>query len=136
METHKFLNTKSLEIGITNRKKLTNGEKVSWLKTCWIKLGKGSPRSFQMKQTHLESDTFMLLDVTKRNRGQPSTTINVELEPLYPNGRKLTREKLSDLFELIQFIPPVHHPYYLALKGDEEATDLGLTDDSGDKGIN
>ena len=136
METHEFLSTKSLESGITNRKKLTNGKKVLWLKTCWIKLEKGSPRSFQMKQTHLESETFMLLDVTKRNRGRPSTTINVELEPLYPNGRKLTREKLSDLFELIQFIPPVHHPYYLALKGDEEATDLGLTDDSGDEDIN
>ena len=84
METHEFLSTKSLESGITNRKKLTNGEKVSWLKTCWIKLEKGSPRSFQMKQTHLESDTFMLLDVTKRFVGDHLPLSMLNLSPCTP----------------------------------------------------
>jgi hypothetical protein len=45
---------------------------------------------------------------------------------LYPNGRTLTKEKLKDLMDLYQYIPPVHHPFYKELKGSDDVEDTGL----------
>jgi hypothetical protein len=42
----------------------------------------------------------------------------------------LTKEKLKDLLDLCQYIPPGHHPFYKELKSSDDVEDIDLLVDS------
>lgn len=48
---------------------------------------------------------------------------SVTLPPLYSGPRAINRKKLSDLLELLDYIPPVHHAFYQQLNGTVSDTD-------------
>jgi hypothetical protein len=48
---------------------------------------------------------------------------NMIFTPLYPTGRKITKEKKSKLMDLINYIPPVFHDFYINLATADDADD-------------
>jgi hypothetical protein len=53
---------------------------------------------------------------------------------LYPNGRTLIKEKLKDLLDLCQYIPPVRCPFYKKPEGSSDVEDVLLVDSDPDDG--
>jgi hypothetical protein len=47
------------------------------------------------------------INLNKRLRGRPSFLGSLILTTLYPNGRNLRDEKLKDVKNLLQFVPPI-----------------------------
>jgi hypothetical protein len=126
MTTQDFYGNSPLEKDIVKRKTFTDGKKVEWLKTSWIRLEKENPRVLKMMQTHNEDYPFSTLDLNRRVRGRRQAFGNMQLPHLYPNGRTLPR----DLLSLCQDIPPVHHPFYKELKSSDVVEGIDLVVDS------
>jgi hypothetical protein len=123
MTTQDFFSTSPLEKDVVNRKTFIDGKKVEWLKTCWIRLEKENPRALKMKQTHNEDYPFSTLDLNRRIRERSQAFENIGLPLLYPNERTLTKEKLKDVLDFCQYIPPVHHPFSKELKSSDVVED-------------
>jgi hypothetical protein len=70
MTIQDFFSTSPLEKDVVNRKTFTDGKKVEWLKTCWIRLGKENPRALKMKQTHNEDYPFSTLRPESASKGK------------------------------------------------------------------
>jgi hypothetical protein len=99
-----------------------DNNKVEWLKTQFIQLRKTDPKKLYVKYTVDEGLTgFITVDLTKLRRGRRTNAFKHDFTPLYPTGRKITKEKKSDLMDLINYIPPVFHDFYI---------NLGTADDS------
>lgn len=128
------MSSRSLEKSITNRKTTTDNAKVSWLNMRWIRLEKGLPTVLKYKTTHQEDVAFLQIDITKRSRGRPGKFGNICLDILFPNGRQLQKEKVENLQELLRYIPPVYHEFYINLKCDDSAVeDNGLFGENSDE---
>ena len=46
----------------------------------------------------------------------------VQLSPLYPGPRQISQAKLTDLKQLLSYVPPVHHAFFLALTADADGS--------------
>lgn len=119
METDEFLSTDVLEKAITNRKKDEDGNELNWLQIQWMRFEQSEPYKIQFKYTTEEEVPFRVLNLTKRCRGRPPGIHQFEQRVLYPNGRPVTAKKKADMLALLQYIPPVAHPYYLNLQDEE-----------------
>jgi len=55
---------------------------------------------------------FMSLYLGKRSHGRKLNINSIDLPPLHPDGKRITKAKLLNLKSLLPFIPPVHHQLY------------------------
>ena len=93
----------------------TAKEKVEWLKIRWMQFNKDSPFEIRYRYSHNALEAWKVLDVKRRQCGRPIDMGLVELPPLYTGPLSLKPNKLQDLQQLLEFIPPVHHAFYNAL---------------------
>ena len=56
--------------------------------------------------------------VTFARKGRPRTLPT--LTTLYTEARSINPAKVSDLRKLLQFVPPIYHSFYMAIKGDKK----------------
>lgn len=137
MAQENFVASTTLEQSITNRKNTIEKEKVSWLNIRWIRLEKGQPKIIKFKTTHQDDTSFLEIDVTKKSRGRQGKFGNIPLDLLYPNGRKIEKKKLGNLHELLGYIPPIYHDFYLNINADEDdVEDNGLYGEETEEGDN
>lgn len=87
------------------------------------------------KETLSEFEDFKMLDLSPANRrGRPLCSLqNIEQILLYPNRLKVTEAKRKDMMDLLPFIPPVNHPFFVELNSNE-AADLNPMHSEGDVG--
>jgi hypothetical protein len=107
---------------ITDRKTSVDNNKVEWLKMQFIQIRKTDPKKLYVKYTVDEGLTdFITVDLTKLRRGRHTNAIKHDFTPLYPTGMKITKEKKSNLMDLINYIPPVFHDFYINLATADDA---------------
>jgi hypothetical protein len=95
---------------------------VEWLKMQFIQIRKTDPKKLYFKYTVDEGlADFITVDLTKLRRGRRTSAFKLDFTPLYPKGRKITKEKKSDLMDLINYIPPVFHDFYINLATADDA---------------
>nr|CAI5822693.1 unnamed protein product [Callosobruchus analis] len=101
-----FISTDALEKTVTNRKKSNEDGSINWLKIQWLKYKKKiCTRYFTRNQ------------ITKRHFSKRNATLYTgKLQLLYPTGRKIDHLKYSNLKDLLPYIPPIHHAFYLSLQ--------------------
>ncbi|KAG8245895.1 hypothetical protein J6590_096966 [Homalodisca vitripennis] len=109
---------------ITNRKVVKTGDvgndqKVEWLKIQWINFKQSEPLLLHYKYSNNEEVPFSIVNIKKR-----TTTEVMQLDVLYPNGRKIDEPKNKDLMSLLEYIPPIKHSFYTSIlsSGDIPST--------------
>lgn len=113
MKREEFLSTLSLEEAITNRKKSTNGENFSWLNIRWLRFIRGSPISLYFKETMNEEMEFTEVNLRKATKGRPLQSLaSIDQTVLYPVRRVITAAKKRDMYDLLPYIPPIHHAFF------------------------
>lgn len=120
MATEDFVSVKNVRSLIVYRKVNKYKEKVNWLGIHWLRFSKDHPLEIQYRYSHNSLEVRKTLDVHPRRPGLPADVGRATLVPLYTRPRPLQENKLQDLKVLMQFIPPVHYPFYNAL---EQATE-------------
>lgn len=129
MTSDDFFSTKTLENAITNRKINERKSKVEWLKIQWLRYTSDTNHRFQYKYSNSQDVLFDTVNVARRNVNSHTASLNL----LYPNGRPIETKKKKDLIELLPYVPPIHHPFYEALKTSVFAVDeLGDEQDMDD----
>lgn len=124
MQTSDFVAVTGLQDYVTKRKKNVAGIEVNWLKMRHIKYDKRHRMSIFYKETLNDLVGFQELNL-KKNRtgsmaGRPSLNlIKHQLKISYPFGRPVTASKKKDMEDLLQFIPPIHHPFFMGLRTTE-----------------
>ena len=109
---------------ITNRKISVDNNKFEWLKMQFIQMRKTDPRKLYVKYTVDEGLTdFITVDLTKLRRGRRTNRFKHDFSTLCPTGRKITKGKKCDLMDLINYIPPVFHDFYINLATADDADD-------------
>jgi hypothetical protein len=121
-----FVSTKELENLITNRKKAEDGSKVEWLKMQWIRIMAATPLVIHYKYTNNPEPLFAEVNIAKRKYTTDMQPKDLQL--LFVNGRSIENVKYTDLQELKNFIPPIHHEFYDNLKTNVVARDIVFPD--------
>ncbi|XP_073956928.1 uncharacterized protein [Choristoneura fumiferana] len=121
MNQNDFLSSLKLEKSITNRKKTTDGDKVSWLSTKEIELKKGEMYKIYMRSNFYED--FKELDIKKIGRVRQPAISKEIMEPLWPTGKPIPEAKLKDLKSLLHLIPQEYHSFYVNLDADKHIED-------------
>lgn len=121
MRKEDFLSSANLEKRIINRKKATDGSKVSWLKTKEIMLRKEDEFSIFMR-SDLDSD-YQEVNLKKNLRGNTVSLTKELMDPLWPNGKPVPEAKLNDLKSLLHLIPEDAQDFYKKLTGDVTVED-------------
>ena len=116
MEIENFVSTAGLENAIINRKKTDDNEKVEWLKMKHIQFRKSTPLVMHYKYSHSE-ENFRSVSLAPKRRSKGGD-ISDHQPLLNPKGKSISKEKLTDLKDLLPYVPPVHHKFYKTLKGD------------------
>lgn len=127
MNQMELQSTVPLEKMITRRKKTVDNKEYSWLKIRWIRIRKDEPFTMFFKETLDEDAAFLVLSLLPARVGRPMSMRNVSLPPLYDESRPVTKAKKKDMRDLLKYIPPVHHDYFVNLKtdSDENIEDIG-----------
>ena len=73
------------------------------------------PFDILYRYSHNTLEAWKVLDVQPRRQGRPPAVGREVLVPLYTSERGLLSNKLQDLKALLDFIPPVYHPFYNGL---------------------
>ena len=120
MDRQKFVSLKPLKEAIVNRKKTENREKVEWLKMRWISVRKDRPLEFRYRQTHNELEEWKIVSVKHRTKGRPVDMGKIKLPLLYAASRKIKKAKLTDLIDLLSFVPPIYHDFYKQLNSSDQ----------------
>nr|CAI5817157.1 unnamed protein product [Callosobruchus analis] len=107
-----FISTDALEKTVTNRKKSNEDGSINWLKIQWLKYKKEDMYEIFYKESNNEEALFRKINIKKRN----ATLYTGKLQLLYPTGRKIDHLKYSNLKDLLPYIPPIHHAFYLSLQ--------------------
>jgi len=110
MERDDFFSTKPLELGITNRKRDTNKDKVNWLKMRQIQYRRSDPKSLFYECSHSTEEDWKQVDLQKR--GSCVNLTHVPLPKIYDHERQISQPKKNDLLSLLPYFPPVHHEFY------------------------
>lgn len=121
MKTEDFLSSANLEKKITNRKKATDGSKVSWLNTKEIMLKKEDEFSIFMR-SNLDDEPIEV-NIKKNLRGNTGLLTKQVMDPLWPNGKPIPEAKLNDLISLLHLIPDDAQEYYKKLTGNSTVQD-------------
>ena len=120
MEQADYLSMEPLTKLITNRKVTITGQKVEWLNMQWIRVEKDSAYSFKYRCTHNDLEEWKEVDLQPKHVGRPKDMGRVLLPPLYASTRPINPAKLKDLHSLLNYVPPVHHAFFKALKSHQE----------------
>ena len=123
MKPEDLVSSKALTKLIVNRKKIVTNEKVEWLKTCWIRVSSDKPLQFSYRYTHNALEEWKVVDVKHKTKGCPPDLGRAKLPQLYTHPRSISQKKRTDLLELSDYIPPIHHAFYQQLNGDLPDTD-------------
>ena len=107
---------------IVNRKTNTDGNKVEWLRILWIRVEQDHPYTFKYRYSHNELEEWKVINLQKRQRGRPANLGTMTLDPLYSGPRPINRKKLDDLRQLLDFVPPVFHAFFLELISSVDET--------------
>ncbi|CAB3252755.1 unnamed protein product [Arctia plantaginis] len=86
MKRDDFISTKALETNITNRKIGVDRSKVEWLQIQWILYNKSHPFSMFFKYSN------------------------------EPEREEKSAMRKKDLLCLLEYVPPIYHPFYQQLK--------------------
>jgi hypothetical protein len=90
----------------------------------FIQIRKTDPKKLYVKYTVDEGLTdFITVDLMKLRRGRPSNGFTHHFTLLYSTGRKITKEKKSDFMDLLNYIPPVFHDFYINFATVDDADD-------------
>lgn len=119
MEKEDFKSMEVIKQNLVNRKKDSNEQKVEWLKIKQMKFNQDYPGVMKFKYTHCKDVEFYSVNLNKRLKGRPVNLASLNLNTLYPEGRKLSEAKLTDIKSLLQFVPPCHHDFYNKLQQSE-----------------
>ena len=125
MNREDFVSLKPLKAAIVNCKKNTVGGKVKWLKMHWISVNKDKPLQFQYKYSNNPLECWKTV---KKTKGRPVNMGRITLPLLYDRPRAINPNKVSDLLELLDFVPPIHHPFYRCI--NRGTTDSGSESNS------
>ncbi|KAJ8720783.1 hypothetical protein PYW08_006248 [Mythimna loreyi] len=120
MKTEDFLSSANLEKKITNKKKATDGSKVSWLNTKEIMLKKDEFSIFM--QSNLDNE-HIEVNIKKSLRGNTGLITKQVMDPLWPSGKPISEAKLNDLKSLLHLIPDDAQEYYKKLSGNSTVQD-------------
>ena len=132
MSRQDFLDLKAFSRCIINRKKNEDGENVQWLKMKWIRVKKSQPLKFQYHFSHNELEAWKTVDL--RRRGHTCDIGKFQLTRLYDRPRKVSSLKLSDIRDLMDYVPPVYQKFYKELDSKESDLDTSSIDDETDSG--
>ena len=133
MSQQDFLDLKALSRCIVNRKVDERGAKVQWLKMRWIRVEKSKPLKFQYRFSHNELEVWKTVDL-RRRRGRPCDICKFQLTRLYGGPRQVSSPKLSDIRDLMDYIPPVYQKFYEELNSKESDQDTSSIDDDSESG--
>ena len=122
MSTDDFVSIQNVRSQIVYRKKNTQKQKVDWLSMRWLQVSEEKPFEIRYRYSHNTLEAWKTLNVRKQRPGRPVDIGRVELVPLYTGPRPLNDNKVKDLRLLVQFIPPIHHSFYLSLDTATEPT--------------
>ena len=117
-----------LKSSIVNRKVNTVSGKVEWLKIHWISVVKDQPLQFQYRYSMNDLECWKTVDLQRKTKGRPADIGRVSLPPLYSQPRAVDGKKVSDLLELLNYIPPMHHGFYHQLTQRRNDSDAELED--------
>jgi hypothetical protein len=129
MAADDFVSLEPLSKAFINRKVNTDKEKVNWLSIRWIRVQKSKPMQFQYRHTHNSLEAWKTVDLKRKTKGRSVNLAQIPLPVLYPNMRQLKANKVKDLTDLLQFIPPVHHGFYRQLLEDHTDSDDSQPED-------
>ena len=115
MKREDFVSLKPLKDAVVNRKTNTRGGKVEWLKIHWISVTKDKPLQFQYRYSNNSLECWKTVDLKRKTKGRPVDMGRIELPLLYDRPRVINPKKVSDLLELLSFVPPIHHAFYRTL---------------------
>ena len=94
--------------------KCDDGKAVGWMNLKWLNFSANNAFHMKTKSSLSNEENFRTVSFAKRGR-----QYNVEhLEPLYTYARRINPAKVADLNKLLPFVPPIFHPFYLAIKPD------------------
>lgn len=113
------MSLKPLKAVIVNRKINTVRGKVEWLKIHWISVSKDKPLQFRYKYSINNLECWKTVNLQRRTKGRPPDMGRVILPYLYDGPRAVNSKKVSDLLELLDYIPPVYHGFYRQLHGTD-----------------
>lgn len=108
MSSEDFFSVKKLEEIITNRKVDIQKKKISWLDTHEIFLDKAHPNLIKMRKQI--SGDFQTVDLAKAKLNMDIESI--DLDPLWPKGRPLSKDKVKDLKEMISLVDDEDKSFY------------------------
>lgn len=120
-----FRSVEKLEKAITRRKKNEDNQPVSWLKIQWIRVTKENPYMLLYKETLSEDFPFACLNLKPKKGGRPPLFSKISTTDLYSGIRTVTAAKKKDMLDLLPYIPPIHHEFFMNLSttSDQEGND-------------
>lgn len=116
MNQNDFFSTKNMENYITQRKKNTEGHSVNWLKIQWLRYNIDHPHSIFYKESLEDAEDFKTFSIKPARKGKPAFITNIGMPKLYTQLRPVTEAKKKDMMDLLPYIPPLYHQYFLNLK--------------------
>ncbi|CAH1105886.1 unnamed protein product [Psylliodes chrysocephalus] len=78
----------------------------------WLQFEKDHPHTLFFKNTVGNDTAFETYSMKSNRRGKPPVLNNLSCETKKP---LLKHAKYANLMELLQFVPPIHHDFYLNL---------------------
>lgn len=113
MRKENFLSFKQLKSLIVNRKRSTDGRKISWFKLENIIYERKAPFTLKVHEYNLDTSPMIKISIKKKYVNEFP---NVNFPLLYSNGRKISFKKYHDLQELIKYIPAQYQSFFRKLK--------------------
>ena len=96
------------------------------LKMHWISMNEDKPLQFQYRYSNNPLECWKTVNL-KRTKGRPVDMGRITLPLLYDRPRAINPNKVSDLLELLDFVPPIHHLFYRCIN---RGTDCGSESNS------
>ncbi|KAF7381278.1 hypothetical protein HZH68_016153 [Vespula germanica] len=119
MKRENFISEKNLQNAIQKcMRKNTNGEKLYWLKICWMRFCKSALYTILYKIS-MEDIKFKTLDLSPIYQERSLKFKRIALAPLYNDARSITHEKYKDMEQLLSYTPLVHQEYFKKLPHKE-----------------
>lgn len=84
----------------------------------WFYYNKGDRLSFKYKNTLNNETGFSVCTMEMPQVGRPSFLFLI-LKSLHTRSRQIKSAKYKNLLTLLDYIPPIYHPFYKGLKHEE-----------------
>lgn len=111
MSRHDFYKISNLKESFVLRNKTIAGQAVNLRDVCRLKIEADNPTSVFVSRNFC-NDVWE--EISLRKRGRPSSLQELQLK--YHESRPVDKNKVSDVLSLLQFIPPIHHTFFISLK--------------------